>query len=131
TPRASPYLWEKPARRLPDDLEIANDRILHQPLAQQHVATAGNIGFNRLDAVRNMTEIRTVAFHRGRASASTTGRKNGLRLRSTTRSTRRPYGCSNSSTSARSSPKPLSSADRQEGRCRCPAALHRARPSRT
>src|SRR5581483_3249727 len=109
-PRASPYLWEKPARRLPDDLEIANDRILHQPLAQQHVATAGSIGFTRLDAVRNMTEIRTVAFHRGRASASTNGRKNGLRLRSATRSTRRPYGCSNSSTNARSSPKPLASA---------------------
>src|SRR5579885_2536236 len=67
-PRASPYLWRKPARRLPDDLEIANDRILHQPLAQQHVATAGNIGFNRLDAVHRARPSRTDGYWKRRGA---------------------------------------------------------------
>ena len=62
--------WRQTAGGFSDDFEVANDGILNEPLPQQHLAAAGNIGLDRRDAVRDVLEKRSVGFHNGRASAS-------------------------------------------------------------
>lgn len=57
--------------RLADNLEISNYRVLDHLLAKKGVPPARDVCFDCSNAIDDVPDIRKVAFHSGKASAST------------------------------------------------------------
>ncbi len=93
--------WREPAGCLPNDFEIADDRVPDHLLSHKDVAATGNIRFDRRDTGSDMLLKGLVRLHSGVASASMYGRKYGLTLRASTRSTLRWNTASSASAKAR------------------------------
>jgi hypothetical protein len=74
-PRAIAHRRRQAGCGLADDLEISDYRILDEPLLHQGIASACHVVFDGRDAVRDVSQIGQVAFHKGSASARMYGRK--------------------------------------------------------
>lgn len=65
----------EPLYRLPDDLEVAEHRVLRLPICEELRATAGRVRHDGTNGVTNMEQVRAVVLHNALASARIRSRR--------------------------------------------------------